>query len=86
MTLHALRLEVGTADFFTIMRRWAAAPAGRPNTTHNFLALAERVSGQQLDTLFHEWLFTAHKPALTEAAAEASGPAVAPYRRPGTRR
>ena len=86
MTLHALRLEVGNADFFTIMRRWAAAPVGRPTTTHNFQALAERVSGRQLDTLFHEWLFTTHKPALTEAGAEASGPAVAPSRRPDTRR
>lgn len=73
MTLHALRLEVGDTDFFDILRRWASAPRGRTATTRNFIALAERVSGQELSPLFHEWLHTTDKPALTAAAAAAVG-------------
>ena len=74
MTLHALRMEVGSTDFFEILRRWAASPPTRRSTTANFIGLAERVSGQQLDGLFHAWLHTTHKPALTEAAAALVGP------------
>ena len=73
MTLHALRLEVGDTDFFDILRRWASAPRGRTATTRNFVALAERVSGQELSPLFHEWLQTTDKPTLTAAAAAAAG-------------
>lgn len=73
MTLHALRREVGETDFFDILRRWASAPPGRTATTRNFIALAERVSGQELSPLFHEWLRTTDKPALTAAAAAAVG-------------
>lgn len=75
MTLHALRLEVGEADFFEILRRWAYPRVRVPATTANFIALAERVSGRSLDALFDDWLFTRGKPALTEALAEAAGPA-----------
>ena len=74
MTLHALRLEVGDTAFFEILRRWASAPPGRTATTRHFVKLAERVSGQHLGALFHAWLHTTHKPALSAAAAAASGP------------
>lgn len=73
MTLHALRLEVGDADFFEIARQWAASPPTRLSTTRNFTALAESVSGEQLDDLFHRWLRTTTKPALSETAAESTG-------------
>jgi aminopeptidase N len=63
MTLQVLRREVGSADFFTILRRWAALKRGRSVTTGQFIALAERVSGENLDQLFEDWLFTAGKPA-----------------------
>ena len=69
MTLHALRLEVGDQDFFRILKRWIASQAGGHVTTDEFIALAERVSGQQLDELFDVWLFTPEKPAVLEAAA-----------------
>ena len=67
MTLHALRREVGDADFFRIVRTWAARKAGGNGTTAEFIALAERISGQQLDKLFDVWLFTSGKPALDDA-------------------
>jgi hypothetical protein len=74
MTLHQLRLAVGDADFFRILRVWAATRAGDNVTTPEFIALAERISGQQLDALFNTWLFTPGRPALASAAgARAAG-------------
>ncbi len=69
MTLHALRLEVGDDVFFRILRRWTTSQAGDNVTTDEFIALAERISRQNLDELFKVWLFTAEKPAVLEAAA-----------------
>ena len=63
MALQVLRREVGSADFFTILRRWAALKRGQSVTTAQFVALAERVSGEDLDQVFEDWLFTAGKPA-----------------------
>ncbi|MPZ97435.1 MAG: hypothetical protein GEU96_21600 [Propionibacteriales bacterium] len=69
MTLHQLRLAVGDDDFFRILRRWADRNEGGNVTTDEFIALAERVSGQQLDALFEAWLFTPGRPALPSALA-----------------
>jgi aminopeptidase N len=69
MTLQVLRNEVGDRDFFRILRAWAARKAGGNGTTDQFIALAERVSGEQLDELFNTWLFTPGKPALATATA-----------------
>jgi aminopeptidase N len=78
MTLHALRLEVGDDDFFEILRRWTRSQAGGNVTTDEFIRLAERVSGQDLDAFFRAWLFTPARPegiepaAATRAASEAA--------------
>lgn len=56
MTLHALRTAVGDATFFAIMETWASKYEGRNVTTKQFIALAEKRSGQQLDDLFATWL------------------------------
>ncbi len=69
MTLHQLRLTVGDADFFDIMQTWAHRQAGDNVTTDEFVALAEKISGQQLDELFQTWLFTPGRPELPGAAA-----------------
>jgi hypothetical protein len=71
MTLQALRNEVGDQDFFRILRAWAARRAGGNGTTGQFVALAERISGEQLDDLFDVWLFTPGKPAAAAAAPAA---------------
>ena len=71
MTLHALRQQVGDDDFFRILRRWARSQAGGNVSTDEFIALAERVAGQQLDELFEVWLFTPGKPAVPAPAAAA---------------
>lgn len=75
MTLQALRQSVGDPAFFRIVDQWAATQSGDTVTTNEFIALAERVSGRQLDSLFRQWLFTAGKPgglAYAETAAAAA--------------
>jgi aminopeptidase N len=72
MTLQALRQTVGDDAFWQIIRGWASTKSGGNGTTDEFIALAERVSGQQLDDLFTPWLFTPGKPSLTGLAAGAT--------------
>ncbi len=71
MTLHTLRLTVGEDAFFRILRQWAKEQAGGTVTTAEFIALAERVSGQQLDALFDTWLNTTTRPPAPAAATTA---------------
>jgi len=75
MTLQALRNRVGDDAFWQIARQWVQEQGGGTGTTAQFIALAERVSGQQLDDLFDAWLFTGSKPAATSPLARS---AVAP--------
>ncbi|RJL30799.1 M1 family metallopeptidase [Bailinhaonella thermotolerans] len=62
MTLQQLRVKIGDEKFFTVMRRWTAEHKYGTATTDEFIDLAEKVSGQQLDSFFHTWLFTTTKP------------------------
>ena len=84
MTLHALRNEVGEADFRAIVRTWARSRAGQNVTTEQFIAHAESVSGQQLDELFDAWLFTAGRPELPAAAGGEAEAGALQARRSGT--
>ncbi|MFF0862578.1 M1 family metallopeptidase [Nonomuraea sp. NPDC003560] len=63
-TLHVLRRTVGDNAFFTILRTWANDHKYGNADTAAFVALSERVSGRQLDTLFDAWLFQPGKPSL----------------------
>ena len=56
MTLQALRHRVGESAFWTILRTWVADRAGGNGTTEEFQALAEQVSGEDLDGFFTAWL------------------------------
>lgn len=67
MPLQALRGEVGDDTFFRILRRWYAENRYGNVTTADFIALSERVSGQQLDTLFSAWLYEDGRPAACDA-------------------
>lgn len=68
MTLHQLRLTIGDDVFFKLVPRWARLNRNGNVNTDQFIALAERMSGQQLDDLFQTWLFTPSKPVLPAAA------------------
>ena len=63
MTLHALRKEIGDRTFFNLLREWAATYKHGHATTDDFIAMAERMSGKQLDALFDAWLFKKGRPA-----------------------
>jgi aminopeptidase N len=62
MTLQALRAKVGDGVFFDILRRWYRDNRDGNVTTADFVELAERKSGQQLDDFFRIWLFEPVKP------------------------
>jgi aminopeptidase N len=62
MTLQALREKVGDAAFFRIMRTWAQGHRFGNVTTPQFIALAERVSGINLQRFFDVWLYRPGKP------------------------
>ncbi|MFI6234609.1 M1 family metallopeptidase [Micromonospora sp. NPDC050784] len=64
MTLHALRVGVGDKAFFEIVKTWAAEKRDGTATTAEFVALAERISGKQLDAIFDAWLYGTEKPDL----------------------
>ena len=49
MTLQALREQVGDDDFFEILRTWIDDHRGGTASTEDFVALAEAVSGDELD-------------------------------------
>ncbi|WP_442933799.1 M1 family metallopeptidase [Micromonospora sp. CPCC 205556] len=63
MTVHALRVAVGDKAFFEILKTWATEKRNANATTEEFVALAERISGKQLDKLFDAWLYGTKKPA-----------------------
>ncbi|MDH6220959.1 M1 family metallopeptidase [Streptomyces pseudovenezuelae] len=62
MALHELRTAVGDPAFFRTLRAWAAQHHDGNGTTAQFVRLAERVSGKDLDGLFHTWLYEPGKP------------------------
>lgn len=62
MTFQALRNRIGESDFWALLRRWVDEQGGGNGSTAKFIALAEDVSGEDLDTFFDAWL-QAGKPA-----------------------
>jgi aminopeptidase N len=62
MTLQALREKIGDHAFFTVLRDWYALHRDGNATTAQFIALAERVSGQDLRHFFTVWLDQPGKP------------------------
>ena len=63
MALHAIRKQVGRATFLRICRRWAEKYGGGSFRTVDFRRHAERISGQQLDQVFADWVWLDGKPA-----------------------
>lgn len=62
MALHRLRTTVGDRTFFRILRTWAGERRDGHGTTTQFVRLAERVSGKELDTLLRTWVYGEGKP------------------------
>ncbi|MFO7279736.1 MAG: M1 family metallopeptidase [Thermoanaerobacterales bacterium] len=66
LTLHVLRHRIGDDAFFELLRTWYERYSGRSASTADFEALAEEVSGQDLDELFDAWLRAPEMPSLDE--------------------
>ncbi|MFD5536549.1 M1 family metallopeptidase, partial [Streptomyces sp. NPDC127079] len=64
MTLQMLRERIGDTAFFKLLPAWTTLHRYGNADTADFIRLAEKVSGQQLDDLFRTWLFTPGKPTL----------------------
>lgn len=67
MTLAALRARIGDKAFWSLARQWTRDRQGSTGSTRHFVALAERISGEQLDSFFRAWLYGTRKPANTRA-------------------
>jgi aminopeptidase N len=52
-----LRLTVGDEAFFEILRTYVAEYGGATAVTADFVAVAETVSGMDLQALFDAWLY-----------------------------
>ncbi|MGE3285390.1 MAG: M1 family metallopeptidase [Pseudonocardia sp.] len=62
MAVQAIRSAVGDEDFFAILRAWPTERRGANGTVEDFLTLAERISGEDLDAVAREWLYDADRP------------------------
>lgn len=64
LVLHALRRAVGDQTFFDILRSFYRENAYGNVTTADFIAVAERLAGRDLDALFADWLYGERSPSL----------------------
>lgn len=62
MTLHLLRKTIGDDAMRLLFKTWVTDHRYGNATIEDFIALAEKTSGRELDELFQEWLFTPGKP------------------------
>jgi len=67
LVLHALRLTVGDEAFFEILQTYYDTYRYGNASIADFIAIAETVSGQELDEFFDGWLYTQAIPALPES-------------------
>ena len=65
-TFHALRLRVGDEAFFQILRTYTERFRYGNASTADFIAVAEEVSGQDLDEFFDAWLYDVQIPPIPE--------------------
>jgi len=62
MALQALREKIGTKTMLRLLRRWVAGHEYGSANIGEFTALAERLSGLDLDPFFQRWLYQRGKP------------------------
>lgn len=62
LLLADLRATIGDDAFFTLLREWTSRYKLSNVDTADFIALAEEVSGQDLQSFFQEWLYTPWTP------------------------
>jgi aminopeptidase N len=62
MTLQALSDKIGADEFDQVLKTWTAEHRHGNGTSEQFVATAERVSGQDLEHFFDVWIYSAGKP------------------------
>ena len=63
MTVYALQRTIGDTAFDQLLKRWTSEHRDGNASTDDLIAMAEQISGKQLDDFFQSWLFTTGKPA-----------------------
>jgi aminopeptidase N len=74
LTLHALRLKVGDDTFFRILQTYTARYRYGNAGTADFIAVAQEVSGQDLQAFFDSWLYAKTIPDIPELDLRAPTP------------
>jgi aminopeptidase N len=64
LTLHALRLKLGDKVFFDLLHTYYDRFKGGNARTNDFIAVAEEISGQDLQTFFDGWLYADQLPPI----------------------
>jgi aminopeptidase N len=62
MAVHALRRAIGDEDFFRLLRTWTTERRDGNGSTDDFLAVAQRVSGESLTAFAAAWLSGTKQP------------------------
>jgi aminopeptidase N len=64
LVLYALRNEIGEAAFQRLERIWVKRYGGRAASTADFIALASRVAGRDLEPFLRAWLYDTTTPPM----------------------
>ncbi|MEU1448167.1 M1 family metallopeptidase [Streptomyces mirabilis] len=64
LVLYALREKVGQETFGRIERAWVTEYRGKIASTQDYVDLASKVAGQDLDGFLHPWLYGAKTPPM----------------------
>ncbi len=67
LALQALRNKIGAAKHDRLLKTWARTHRYANGSVAEFKALAEQVSGKQLDTFFAEWIHQTNRPRPSKA-------------------
>ncbi|MFG2499184.1 M1 family metallopeptidase [Streptomyces sp. NPDC048441] len=64
LVLYALREQVGDATFQKIERAWVSGFRGKTASTQQYIDLASKVAGQDLEGFLHPWLYGSKTPPM----------------------
>ena len=64
LVLYALRERVGETTFEKIERSWVTTYQGKAASTKDYIALASKVAGENLDSFLHPWLYGSKTPPM----------------------
>ena len=73
MSMVTIQVTLRPAVFFIGKAVGEVTAPRSTGSTEEFMAIAERVSGEDLDALFEIWLFTPEKPPLSALQGPAAG-------------